>query len=87
MIATAGIACNCCGRLITPPTASAEHTYRWGIFEEPVIMPDGQRAAVRIAWSWRAVCAPCVRQIHQAHERRLARRRTMSHNLTWPAPP
>jgi hypothetical protein len=65
--------CNCCGRRITPANISPEHVYTLPVYDL-VQLPDGTRAAVRIATRQRAVCARCVAQIHSAADRRRAAR-------------
>ena len=61
--------CNVCGRQITPATISPEHVYRLPVYDL-VTLPDGTRAAVRIATCRRAVCADCVSHIHRVADRR-----------------
>ena len=59
-----GLRCNCCGRVITPATFDAAHTYRLPVYE--LIAWHGQRAALRTGWRRAAVCGPCVVRIHAA---------------------
>jgi hypothetical protein len=69
------LTCTCCERPIR--RRAGVYAVALPLFQE-ITLPDGQRAAVRVGETDRALCPTCTARIEQAQQRRRAQRRGAS---------